>query len=199
LRSWSRDGAAALAYALDAAGQAPKELSGVAISRNGDAIAVADEGSAVWLAWPADKSVRRVATAAAARSVAALPDGAGFAVGLADGTVVRIARDGTALDPPLKAIEVGAVVRIVVAPDGQSLIVVAVDDYSARHLAWDGKELARPYRAGQTEQIMGAFFQGAAPMLIMRNSLSAGSEYLSIVDFAPPALRRASPFEEPQP
>src|SRR5207344_1106495 len=113
----------------------------------GDTIAVAEEGSAVWLADPADKSVRRVTLAA--RSVAPLPDGAGFAIGLADGTAVRLSRDGAV--PTVKASELGGVGRIVVAPDGQSFIAVEDDERQARHLAWDGRVLAGPYRSGPSE------------------------------------------------
>ena len=111
LRSWSRDGAEADSIALKAGEQAPdRRLSGLAVSTNGDAIAVAEEGSAVWLAYPADRSVLRVALAA--RSVAPLPDGTGFVVGLADGTAIRISRDGTVRQSPFKASELGAVGRL---------------------------------------------------------------------------------------
>src|SRR5262245_43428222 len=94
VRSWSWDGSEVDRIPVRAGGAAPgRWLSGRAVSTNGDASAVADESSGVWLAGPADKSVARVAMTA--RSVAPLPDGTGFAIGLADGTVVRLARDGT--------------------------------------------------------------------------------------------------------
>ena len=158
-------------------------LSRVAVSTNGDAIAGVEDGSAVWLASPADKSVRRLALAA--RCVAPLPDGAGFAVGLADGTVVRLSRDGNPLAPPLKASELGAVGRIVVAPDGQSFIAVEGDEGHARHLGWDGRVLAGPYRTGQSELIIGAFFSAAA-RLIVRTDSSAGRAG-GVVIFSPRA------------
>ena len=167
LRSWSRDGAEAGSIPLKAGEQVPgRRLSGLAVSTNGDAIAVADEGSAVWLADPADKSVRRIALPA--RSVAPLPDGAGFAVGLADGTAVRLSRDGTVREPTVKASELGGVGRIVVAPDGKSFIAVEDDERQARHLAWDGRVLAGPYRSGPSEMISGAFFHEGSPRLILR-------------------------------
>ncbi len=162
LRSWSKDGVEAGAISL----KADRRLSGLAVSTNGDAIAAIEEGSAVWLADPADKSVHRVALAA--RSVAPLPGGAGFAVGLADGTVARLSRDGAVQQLPFKASELGAVGRIVVAPDGQSFIAVESDEGQARHLAWDGKVLAGPYRAGQSEIISGVFFHQGTPKLILR-------------------------------
>src|SRR5262249_49330061 len=80
LRSWSREGAERGSIPLQAGDQGPGNLCGLAVSTNGDAIAVADEGQAVWLANPANKSVLRVALPA--QSVASLPDGSGFAIGL---------------------------------------------------------------------------------------------------------------------
>ena len=139
VRSWSRDGAQADSIPLKAGEQAPsRRLSGLAVSTTGDAIAVAEEGSAVWLADPADKSVRRVALAAL--SVAPLPDGNGFAVGLTDGTAVRLSRDGAVREPTVKASELGGVGRIVVAPDGQSFIAVEDDEATSPspRLGWQG-------------------------------------------------------------
>jgi hypothetical protein len=197
LRSWSRDGAEAGSIPLKAGEQAPaRRLSGLAVSTNGDAIAVAEEGSAVWLAYPADKSVLRVALAA--RSVAPLPDGTGFAIGLADGTVVRISRDGTVREPTVKASELGAVGRIVVAPDGQSFIAVDGDEGQARHLAWDGRVLAGPYRAGQSEMISGAFFHEGSPKLIIRSVGSTADESFGVVNLAPPGQRQVNSLDPPR-
>ena len=179
LRSWSRDGAEAGSIPLKAGEQVPgRRLSGLAVSTEGDTIAVAEEGSAVWLADPADKSVRRVTLAA--RSVAPLPDGAGFAIGLADGTAVRLSRDGAVREPTVKASELGGVGRIVVAPDGQSFIAVEDDERQARHLAWDGRVLAGPYRSGPSEMISGAFFHAGSPRLILRFvEFEGGQEFLA--------------------
>jgi hypothetical protein len=194
LRSWSRDGAAVDRIPLKAGEQVPgRWLSGLAISTKGDAIAVADEGSAVWLADPADKSVRRVALAA--RSVAPLPDGTGFAVGLADGTAVRLSRDGTVREPTVKASEPGAVGRIVVAPDGQSFIAVDGDERQAGHLAWDGRVLAGPYRSGQSEMISGAFFHEGSPKLIIRSGGSTADDRFGIVNLAPPGQRQVNSLD----
>lgn len=183
LRSWSRDGIPAESITLKAGDQrSDGRLSGLAVSTNGDAIAVAEEGSAVWLARPADKTIVRVALAA--RSVAPLPDGAGFAIGLADGTVARLSRDGTARKYPFKASELGAVGRIAVAADGESFIAVEDDERQARHLAWDGRVLGRPYRAGQSEMISGAFFHEGTPKLVVRNIASTEDEAYAVVPLA---------------
>jgi hypothetical protein len=197
LRSWSRDGAEADSIPLKAGEQVPgRRLSGLAVSTNGDAIAVADEGSAVWLAYPADKSVLRIALAA--RSVAPLPDGTGFAVGLADGTVVRISRDGTVREPPFKASDLGAVGRIVVAPDGQSFIAVDGDEGQACHLAWDGRVLAGPYRLGPSEMISGAFFHEGSPKLIIRSVGSTADKSFGVVNLAPPGQRQVNSLDPPR-
>ena len=197
LRSWSRDGAEADSIPLKAGEQVPgRWLSGLAVSTNGDAIAVVEEGSAVWLAYPADKSVRRIALAA--RSVAPLPDGTGFAIGLADGTVVRISRDGTVREPSFKASELGAVGRIAVAPDGQSFIAVEGDEGQARHLAWDGRVLAGPYRAGPSELISGAFFHEGSPRLIIRSVGSTADESFGVVTLAPPGQRQVNSLDPPR-
>ncbi len=197
LRSWSRDGVEADRIPLKAGEQVPgRRLSGLAVSTTGDAIAVADEGAAVWLADPADKRVRRVAIAA--QSVAPLPDGAGFAVGLADGTAVRLSRDGTVREPSVKAAELGSVGRIVVAPDGQSFIAVEGDERQARHLAWDGKVLAGPYRSGQSEMISGAFFHEGSPRLIVRFVGSTADERFGVVALAPPGQRQVKSLDPPR-
>jgi hypothetical protein len=197
LRSWSRDGTGADSIPLKAGEQVPDRwLSGLAVSTTGDAIAVIEDGSAVWLASPADKSVRRLALAA--QSVAPLSDGAGFAVGLADGTVARLSRDGTQLAPPLKASELGAVGRIVVAPDGQSFIAVEGDEGQARHLGWDGRVLAGPYRTGQSELIVGAFFSAAAPRLLVRTDGATPGEAIGVVIFSPPGQRQIIALESPR-
>ena len=197
LRSWSRDGVAADRIALKAGEQVPgRRLSGLAVSTKGDAIAVAEEGAAVWLADPADKRVRRVALAA--QSVAPLPDGTGFAIGLADGTAARLSRDGAVREPPVKAAELGSVGRIVVAPDGQSFIAVEGDEGQARHLAWDGKVLAGPYRSGQSEMISGAFFHEGSPRLIVRSAGSMADERFGVVTLAPPDQRQVKSLDPPR-
>jgi hypothetical protein len=197
LRSWSRDGAQADSIPLKAGEQVPgRRLSGLAVSTTGDAIAVAEEGSAVWLADPADKRVRRVALAA--QSVAPLPDGTGFAIGLADGTAARLSRDGAVREPPVKAAELGSVGRIVVAPDGQSFIAVEGDEGQARHLAWDGKVLAGPYRSGQSEMISGAFFHEGSPRLIVRSAGSTADERFGAVTLAPPDQRQVKSLDPPR-
>jgi hypothetical protein len=197
LRSWSRDGAQVDSIPLKAGEQVPgRRLSGLAVSTTGDAIAVAEEGSAVWLADPADKSVRRVTLAA--RSVAPLPDGAGFAVGLADGTAVRLSRNGAVREPPVKASELGGVGRIVVAPDGQSFIAVEDDERQARHLAWDGRVLAGPYRSGPSEMISGAFFHEGSPRLILRFVDSRADRNLGVVDLVPPGQRQVKSLDPPR-
>ena len=201
LRSWSRDGGNVVTFALSVGGQEPGRFNGLAVSTGGDAIAMADEKSAVWIAYTADGRVLRVTVAAGAHCVAALPDGSGFAVGLDDGTVVRMGRDGAILGAPLKAVELGAVYRIVVAPDGQSLIVVVEgDDDFARHLSWDGKILAGPLQAYRDEKIKGAFFQGSAPMLITVSLTTTAFNPVSLVDFATPGKSRTRrPLDQPRP
>ena len=196
LRSWSRDGAEADSISLKPGEQSPdRRLTSLAVSTNGDTIAVADEGSAVWLAYPADKSVRRVALTAA--SVAPVPDGADFAIGLTDGTVVRLSRDGTVQGPPVKASDLGGVGRIVVAPDGQSFIAIEDDERHSRHFAWDGRVLAGPYRAEQSELISGAFFHEGSPKLIVRYGGSTTDEQFGIVDLTPPGARDVKLLEPP--
>src|SRR5262249_26467030 len=62
VRSWTRDGAETGSIALRVGEQVPGHpLSSIAVSTTGDTIAVAEEGVAVWLAYPADNSARRVA------------------------------------------------------------------------------------------------------------------------------------------
>src|SRR5258708_7493609 len=130
-----------------------------------------------------DKVRRRVALGAL--SVAPLSDGTGFAIGLADGMAVRLSRDGTAREPPVKASELGAVGRVVVAPDGQSFIAVEGDEGQARHLAWDGRVLAGPYRSGPSEMISGAFFHEGSPRLIIRSAGSTTDERVGVVNWTP--------------
>ena len=136
--------------------------------------------------------------ALAARSVAPLPDGTGFAIGLADGTVVRLSRDGTPQGPPVKASEQGAVGRIVVAPDGQSFIAVEDDERHARHLAWDGRVLAGPYRAGEAELISGAFLHEGSPRLIVRSTGSTADESFGVVTLGPPGQRQVKSLDPPR-
>ncbi len=185
LRTWSRDGAEADAIPLKTGDQVPgRRLSGLAISIDGDAIAAAEDGSAVWLASPKDKSILRVGLAA--RSVAPLPDGTGFAIGLADGTVARVSRDGIVRQSTFKASDIGGVGLIVAAPDGQSFMAVDDDERQARHLAWDGRALAGPYRAGPSKMISGAFFREGVPKLILRNADSTADESYAVATLAAP-------------
>src|SRR5215470_7433147 len=188
VRSWTRDGAETGSIALRMGDQVPgRRLSSLAVSTNGDTIAVAEEGAAVWLAYPADNSARRVALAAA--SVAPLPDGTGFAIGLADGTVARLSRDGAVQGSLVKATERDGVARIVVAPDGQSFIAVEEGEGRARHLAWDGRILAGPYREGQYWVISGAFFREGSPKLIIRFTEATTGEGYGVVNLVPPGVR----------
>ncbi len=197
LRSWPRDGVQADSILLKVGEQVPeKRLSGLAVSTTGDVIAVAEEGSAVWLADPAGKRVLRVALAA--RSVAPLPDGNGFAIGLADGAVVRVAPDSIVTAPTVKAFDLGSVGRIVVAPDGQNFIAVDGDEEEARHLTWDGRLLAGPYRAGSSETINGAFFHQGLPRLIVRSVGSTADGSFGVVNFAPPGQRQVLPLDPPR-
>ena len=197
LRIWSRDGTEVDSIPLTADGRVPgRWISGLAISTNGDAVAVVEKGVAVWLADPANKGVLRLALAA--RSVAPLPDGTGFAIGLADGTVVRLSHDGTVRGSAVKASELEAVGRIVVAPDGQSFIAVEADESHARHLDWYGKVLAGPYRAGQSEMITGAFFNEGSPRLILESAGSTSGESFAVVNLAPPGERQVTPLEPPR-
>jgi hypothetical protein len=136
--------------------------------------------------------------ALAARSVAPLPDGTGFAVGLVDGTVVRISRDGTVQQPTVKASELGAVGRIVVAPDGQSFIAVEGDEGQARHLAWDGRVLAGPYRSGPSEMISGAFFHEGSPKLIIGSVGSTPDKSFGVVNLTPPGQRQVNSLNPPR-
>ncbi|QQS11017.1 MAG: hypothetical protein IPK81_15550 [Rhodospirillales bacterium] len=201
LRSWPRAGGAAVAFTLVDGEAKPMRVMGLAVSTAGDVIAVADERPAVWLAYPADKRVVRTALPAGTRSVAALPAGAGFAVGLVDGTVVRVGRDGVLAGAPLKASEIGAVGRIVVAPDGGSLIVVEGDEISARHLDWDGKVVAGPVRATRVERIRAAFFEDGKPVLVVsRDNTDAGADdWLRLVDLATSGARPVRNFERAKP
>jgi len=197
VRMWSRDGTEADSIPLRAGEQVPgSRLSGLAVSANGDAIAVADEGLAVWLARPVDKSVLRVALAA--RSVAPLPDGGGFAIGLVDGTAVRLSRDGTVQGLPIKASERGVVDRIAVAPDGQSFIAVEEDQRQARHFGWDGKVLAGPYRPDQFEVIAGVFFHEGAPRLILRDLRSKTDERFAVANLVPPGKHQVTSLDPPR-
>ena len=129
---------------------------------------------------------------------APLPDGTGFVVGLADGTAIRISCDGTVRQSPFKASELGAAGRIVVAPDGQSFIAVEDDERHARHLAWDGKVLAGPYRAEQSEMISGAFFHEGSPKLILRLAGTTADESFAVVTLVPPGERRVMSLDPPR-
>jgi hypothetical protein len=117
---------------------------------------------------------------------------------LADGTAVRISRDGTVRKPTVKASELWAVGRIVVAPDGQSFIAVEGDEGQARHLAWDGRVLAGPYRAGQSEMINGAFFHEGSPRLIVRSVGSTADQSFGVVNLAPLGQRQVNSLDPPR-
>src|SRR5262249_43146027 len=132
------------------------------------------------------------------RSVVPLPDGAGFAIGLADGRVVRISRDGAMREPPFKASELHAVDRIVVAPNGQSFIAVDGGERNASHLTWDGKLLAGPYRASQSDEIIGAFFDPRSlPKLILKDAGSTSDDSFALVSLASPSERKVISLEAP--
>jgi hypothetical protein len=201
LRSWARDGSAATSFDLRAGDQRAGRLMGLAVSTGGDAIAVADEKPALWIAYPTDKRVQRVPLRSGASSVAALPDGAGFAVGLVDGSVQRIGRDGAIIGALVKGTDQGSAARIVVAPDGKSLVVVDGDEISARHLAWSGEVLTGPIRVSRYEHIQGAFFENGAPSLIVawRSSDSTIPDTFQVVDFAAPTKRQARSLDRPRP
>lgn len=201
LRSWPRAGGVATEHTLKDGDVPPMRVMGLAVSTAGDVVAVADERPAVWLAYAADRRTLRVALPAGTRSVAALPAGAGFAVGLVDGTVVRVGRDGAVAGPPLKASEIGAVGRIVVAPDGRGLIVVEGDEISARHIDWEGRVLAGPVRAAPSERIRAAFFEDGKPVLIVSrdNSDADADDWLRLVDLAAPDKRPVRTFERARP
>lgn len=200
LRSWPRDGGAATLFDLREGGQGPGRIRGMAVSTRGDAIAVADEKSAVWFAYPADRRVVRIALPAPAQSIAALPDNAGFAVGLADGMLVRLGRDGAVQGAPLKAAEIGAVGRIVVAADGASLIVVDGDEMSARHLDWTGKVLGGPIRAMLSERIRDAFFHASGPVIVAgRIDSRADDDLFNLRPFAGTGDRGRILLQRPRP
>jgi len=201
LRSWARDGSAATSFELRAGDEVPSRLMGLAVSSGGDAIAVADEKPAVWIAYPADKRVQRVPLRGGASSVAALPDGTGFVVGLVDGSVVRIERDGAIVGTLVKGTDQGSAGRIVVAPDGKSLVVIGGDEISARHLAWNGEVLTGPIRMSRYEHIKGAFFENGAPLLIVawRSSDSTIPDTFQVVDFGTTGKRQARSLDRPRP
>jgi hypothetical protein len=92
----------------------------------------------------------------------------------------------------------GSVGRIAVAPDGQSFIAVDGDEEQARHLAWDGRLLAGPYRAGPSETISGAFFHEGSPRLIVRSVGSTADESFGVVNFAPPGQRQVMSLDPPR-
>ena len=199
LRSWSRDGGDLTTYPLEVDAQRPRRLAGIAVSPESDAIAVADEGAAIWLVRTADRSVRRVALPAKPRVVVALPQG-GFAAGLVDGVIVRLARDGTLEGAPIKASEFGGVGLIVVAPDGQSLIVVEEDEVSVRRLDWNGQVLAGPFRTDPSDRIKGAFFDVGRSMLILSQDKSNdfAGDHLALRDLVASPGSGVTYFEQPR-
>lgn len=198
LRQWSRDGAELERIVLKSADRvAEGKIWGIAVTPKGDAVAAVEGNKAVWLA--TDKTVRAVALAA--QYAAALPDGSGFAVGLADGTIVRLARDGTIQGAPIKASELGGIDRVVIAPDGQSFIVVEGDARQARQLAWDGKVLAGPFRPSESEVIdnafFGAFSESGTPRVLLRYVGPATDVTYLAATLSPPGGPERVPFEQP--
>jgi len=85
-----------------------------------------------------------------------------------------------------------------VAPDGQSFIAVEGDEGQARQLAWDGRVLAGPYRTGQSELIVGAYFSAAAPRLLVRTDSATPGEAVGVVIFSPPGERQMIALESPR-
>ncbi len=196
--TWSRDGGDLTTYALEVDGQRPARPAGFAMAPEGDAMALVDERAAIWLIRTADRSVRRVALSAQSWAVAPLPRG-GFAAGLADGTIVRLSPDGTFAGPPVKAAEFGGVGLIVVAPDGESFIVVEDDELSVRHLDWNGKVLAGPLRTSRSDRIQAAFFHHDRAMLILspdKSNIYAG-DGLALVDLVAGRAAGRTYFEQP--
>lgn len=198
LQAWSRDGVDAGTYTLEADGKTPGRPTGLAVSPEGDIIVVVDDKAAAWFAWPADRSVRRVALPAKARIVVPLADG--FAFGLADGSVVRLGRDGTPAGEPIKAWEFGGVKRIAVSDDGQSFLVVEDDVLSVRHLDWNGRALARPLRLDQSDRVMGAFFEFGRAMLILWREKSSdyAGDSLVLRPLVPSSPSGVTYFEQPR-
>jgi hypothetical protein len=201
LRSWTGDGRAGPPLGLAAAGHETGRVAALAMTPKGDALAVADDRGAVWLADPADGRVRRVAVPGPARAVAALADGAGFVVGLANGSILRLGRDGAPIGDPVKAAEWGPIGRVVPAPDGQSLVVVEADDTIARHLSWDGRALAPPFRARVFERIVAAYFHAGEPVLLTmsRREDEGGADTVYRQHFGDREHRRFKAFERPRP
>lgn len=198
VHTWSRDGGDFTTYVLEADGQLPRRPAALAVSAEGDAIALTDERSAIWLIRTADRSVRRVALPARSWVVVPLPQG-GFAAGLADGTILRLANDGTSAGAPVKAAEFGGVGQIAVAPDGESFIVVEDDELSARHLDWNGKVLAGPLRASQSDRIKAAFFHHDRAILIVAQhpSNTFAGYGLALLDLVAAHTTGRKYFEQP--
>ena len=98
-------------------------------------------------------------------------------------------------DRSFKASEIDAVSRIVVAPDGQSFVVVEDDERHARQLAWDGKVLLGPYRANHAEMISGAFFHEGSPWLILRDVGSMADVTYAVVKLGPPNERQVKSLD----
>ena len=199
VRSWSRDGGDLTTQALEADGLKPGRLAAVAVSPQGDAIAVAAEEKAIWLVRNGDSSVRRITLPARPRAVAPLPQG-GFVAGLTDGTIARLSRDGALEGTPVKASEFEGVGRITVAPDGQSLIVVEEDEISARHLDWNGQVLAGPFRANPSDRIKGAFFDLGRIMLILSQDKvnDFAGDHLALRELGASPGSAISYFEQPR-
>lgn len=171
VRTWSRDGGEATVFRLAASGRRPdRPPASLAVSPDGDAIVVVDENSVAWFASPADGTVRPVALPGDQRVVVPMPQG--FAFGLADGRVIRLARDGSPRGEPIRASEFGGVRLITVADDGESFIVVEEDGISVRQLDWHGRVLAGPYRASQADGVREAFFASGKAMLILGQATS---------------------------
>lgn len=198
VRSWSRDGSDLTTYPIEADGQQPYRLFGLAVSPNGEEIAVIDEKAVIWLVLATDRSVRRIALPARPRTVASLSQG-GFAVGLADGTIVRLARDGTLEGTPIKGSQFGGVGQMVIAADGESLIVVEDDEKSARHLDWNGRVLAGPFRTFEADRIKTAFFEISRVMVILsQDKKNSHGDHLALRELSAAPVSDIGYFEEPR-
>ncbi|MCW5770813.1 MAG: hypothetical protein KIT16_04195, partial [Rhodospirillaceae bacterium] len=201
LRSWSGNGRGDGLYTLRDGERRPRRLWSVAVSARGDVIAVADEAGAMWLVSAGDKRVLRVPLPARPQAVAALPDNGGFVVGLADGSLLRLGRDGATVGTPLKgASQWLGIDRLAVSPDGQSVVVIESDRVSARHLAWDGRVLAGPLRPHAEGRFAGAFFQAGEPVLIVThtNPTDAKAPLIQLHYFGDPGFKRMRNFEAPR-
>ncbi|MGD9882940.1 MAG: hypothetical protein AB7F22_24710 [Reyranella sp.] len=184
VENYSLETREAARFALKADGRTAGRLTDLPCPA-GDSIVVVDEQSAAWVVQSANGSIRHVALPAWPCTVVAVARD-GFAIGPGDGTIVRLSRDGLLQGEPIKASEFGGVGLITVEDDGRSLVVVEGDELSARHLDWNGRVLAAPYRA---RDIKGAFFDNGKAMLILSGDelgLREPAAPFGIKSFEPP-------------